>query len=256
MAFNFSPKIVTDGLVLALDAANPKSYVSGSTSWRDLSGTTVTGSLINGTGFDSANGGSLLFDGINDYVALQAVNLSSTNKITISFFCRLLSYTEVPGSTKIILEVSTNFNNTTTGLYIGYAEDSSPADYFSTFPISISLKGDVGYNIAGFNKNLVNDLKWHHWTCVFDKSQSGAAPQETFLYIDGVYQTASILPPARRLDNTNNFGNDIINIGGFRPTSSLPSNILLSNLQIYNRALSATEVLQNYNALKGRFGLT
>ena len=58
MAFNYSPKIVTNGLVLCLDAANPKSYVSGSTKWNDLSKNYLNGTLTNGPTFNSANGGS------------------------------------------------------------------------------------------------------------------------------------------------------------------------------------------------------
>lgn len=246
--------IVTDGLVLALDAANGKSYVSGSTVWRDLSGTSVSGSLVNGPAYSSENLGNIAFDGINDYVTLQAINLSLTNKITICFFCKILSYVETVLQGKIILEISANFNNSTTGLYIAYADDSNTL-FSSTFPISLNLKGDVGYNLSGFNKNLVNDLKWHHWTCVFDKSQTGVDPQETFLYIDGIYQNPTLVPSAiYRTDNTNNFGNNIINIG-LRPPSTAPSNVAISNLQLYNRVLSASEVLQNYNAMKSRFNL-
>jgi hypothetical protein len=68
MAFNYSPKVVTDGLVLYLDAANPNSYVSGSTTWRDISRGGSNGTLINGPTYSSANGGSIVFDGTNDYV--------------------------------------------------------------------------------------------------------------------------------------------------------------------------------------------
>ena len=68
MATYYSPKIVTDGLVLVLDAGNIKSYRSGSTSWFDLSGSTTTGSLVNGPTFNGGNGGSIVFDGTNDRV--------------------------------------------------------------------------------------------------------------------------------------------------------------------------------------------
>ena len=71
MAFNFSPKVVTDGLVLYLDAANPKSIVSGSTIWTDLSRGGNNGTLIGGPTFNSGNGGSIVFDGSNDYVSVS-----------------------------------------------------------------------------------------------------------------------------------------------------------------------------------------
>jgi hypothetical protein len=81
MAFIHSPKIVTDGLVLALDAGNVKSYASGSTTWLDKSGGGNNGTLINGPTFSSANGGSVVFDGTNDN-ALLPINFFSYPSLT------------------------------------------------------------------------------------------------------------------------------------------------------------------------------
>ena len=74
MSFSYSPKIITDGLVLYLDAANPYSYVSGSTVWNDISRGGNNGTLINGPTFSSANNGSIVFDGTNDYVINNTVS--------------------------------------------------------------------------------------------------------------------------------------------------------------------------------------
>ena len=63
MAFHYSPNIVSDKLVLYLDVANTRSYVSGSTIWNDLTPDLNNGTLINGPTFNSANGGSLVFNG-------------------------------------------------------------------------------------------------------------------------------------------------------------------------------------------------
>ena len=84
MAYNFSPKIVTDGLVLYLDAANTKSYVSGSTVWNDISRGGNNGSLINGPTFISGNGGSIVFDGVNNYVEFGDVLDLGTNSMTVN----------------------------------------------------------------------------------------------------------------------------------------------------------------------------
>ena len=70
MAFFRGANVVTDGLVLALDAANTKSYPGSGTTWRDMSGNNITGSLTNGPTFNSANGGSIVFDGTNDSVIM------------------------------------------------------------------------------------------------------------------------------------------------------------------------------------------
>jgi hypothetical protein len=67
MALSHSPSIVTDGLVLCLDAGNPKSYPGSGTTWTDLSGNGNNGTLVNGVGYSGDNLGSLSFDGVNDY---------------------------------------------------------------------------------------------------------------------------------------------------------------------------------------------
>ena len=91
MSFSYSPKVVTDGLVLYLDAANPKSYVSGSTAWNDVSRGGNNGTLTNGPTFNSANGGSIVFDGVNDYVALGNISslILANNQFTISYWLRM-----------------------------------------------------------------------------------------------------------------------------------------------------------------------
>ena len=78
MAFSYSPKIIVDGLVLYLDAANSYSYVSGSLNWNDLSRSQTSGSLINGPTFNSGNGGSIVFDGADDYVVIPNTSSSLT----------------------------------------------------------------------------------------------------------------------------------------------------------------------------------
>jgi hypothetical protein len=80
-----NPSIVTSGLVLYLDAANRKSYVSGSGVWRDLSGNNRTGTLTNSPGFSYANGGFIVFDGTNDYVS---INQTLSTPFTITSFVR------------------------------------------------------------------------------------------------------------------------------------------------------------------------
>ena len=130
------PKIVNDGLVLYLDASAPNSYSPyfTPTTWKDLSGNNNNnGTLTNGPTFNSGNGGSIVFDGVNDLVNIPSVNLSSTNVITISFFCKILNYRQITNSGNILIEITGNFNSQTTGAYIGFGEASTSA-FLSTFP--------------------------------------------------------------------------------------------------------------------------
>jgi len=86
MAFGNGPRIVTDGLVLSLDASDRNSYVSGSTTWADLSGNNNSGTLINGPTYSSANNGSLIFDGISNYVNCGYImNFSSSFTLELAF---------------------------------------------------------------------------------------------------------------------------------------------------------------------------
>ncbi len=244
--------IVTDGLIFNVDCSQKSSYPGSGTTWYDLSGNGNDGTLINGPTFSSANGGSIVLDGVNDIVNFGNVNLSTTNKVSVSFWCKILAYTETPGSGKVIFEVTTNFNSSQTGFLISYADDSNPS-FLGQYPLLLALNGNSGYTIPAFNKNLVNDLQWHHYVCIFDKSQT-LANDECKLYLDGSLRTPIFYPGGLMSNNTNNFGNDPLFIGG-RTGPVAPSNVQIPNLLIYNRVLTQAEVTQNFNAQKSKFGL-
>lgn len=241
----YGPKIVTNGLVLCLDAADKNSYSGSGTSWINLSGNSGNGTLTNGPTFNSSNGGTIIFDGTNDYAVTSNINLSNTSAVSVDLWVKILNYVEIAGNAEILFELSNNFNGEITGFAATFGDNSGGA---SNFPIGLLLKGDVGYNISYFSRTLVNDLNWHHWCCIFDKTQT---TQEAFLYIDGVSRTS--IPSGYSSNNTNNFGNLPFYIGG--RAASLNSNVQLSNIKIYNRVLSASEILQNFNTTKNRFGI-
>jgi len=78
MGIAYNPRIVTDGLVLSLDAANTKSYPGSGTTWTDLSGNGNNGTLVNGPTYSGSNGGVIVLDGVNDYIDIP-INLSTSN---------------------------------------------------------------------------------------------------------------------------------------------------------------------------------
>jgi hypothetical protein len=84
MGIAYNPRTITDGLVLCLDAANPKSYPGSGTTWTDLSGRGNTGTLVNGVGYSASNGGALSFDGVDDYVQFSTVSVQ-----TVCFWGRM-----------------------------------------------------------------------------------------------------------------------------------------------------------------------
>jgi hypothetical protein len=221
MAFNYSPKVITDGLVLYLDAANQYSYVSGSTSWNDISRGGNNGTLVNGPTYSSANGGSIVFDGTNDYVSIPYSNIISTpTSFTLSIWVKILS---TPAGYRGLMVIG---RDTGTWYSIYYA-----SGYF--------VMATSGGNV--FSPNPIVIGNWYN--VVFT-----AAGSTGLLYENGVQvQTRSYTPPS-------------ISTGSNFYIGSATSGMEFSNSNIalaseYNRALSATEVLQNYNATKTRFGL-
>ena len=215
--------------------------------WYDLSGNASNCTLTNGPTSNVSNKGNILFDGVDDYGSTGNVDLSNTNVMSVDMWVKVVNYRETALYSNIVLEFSSNFNNVTTGFGVSIGDDSNPV-FGGTYPISLAVKGDVGYNVNYWDKTLVNNLGWHHWCCIFDKSQT---TPETFLYIDGISRTGNAT--IYNSNNTNNFGNLPFYFGGRSATYN--SNIQLSNVKIYNRALNNAEILQNYEATKTRFGL-
>jgi len=241
MSNKYGPKIVTDGLVLCLDAAYKKSYPGSGTTWYDSSGYDNHVTLINNPTF---NGSDISFDGTNDTArTINNLNLSNTNAVSVDYFCKINTY---GGNTGIIaVELTSNFNSYSEGFYAGFNDGVS-----DTKPIVIAVRGSSGYNVSYWPKTLVNDAQWHHWCCIIDKSQSGA---ETFLYIDGIYREGTFT--SYNANNTNNFGSGHKLYFAARNNTSYYANYNLSNFKFYNRALSASEIFQNYKMMKGRYNL-
>lgn len=226
MAFNYSPKIVTDGLVLCLDAANPRSYASGSTSWLDLSRSQNNGSLVNGPTFNSANGGSIVFDGVDDYCFMTG--FSTANFMTLCCWFR----TSVQQNNKYVVAFGKNLTGNN-GFDLTF-QDIQIGSYIAT----------TG---AGGGANLYTttyyDNQWHNLVTSYDGSAAKT-------YYDGVLvATRSGMSGNLDIEATKR-----LNIGSW-VNNGVNANCRISSVIIYNRALLSQEVLQNYNALKGRYGL-
>lgn len=224
MAFNFSPKIVTNGLVLHLDAASRKSYVSGSTTWNDLSRSQVNGTLVNGVAFNSANAGSIVFDGVDDRCDM--------NYIT---------------PTTYTIEVSVVFTGLTTGqrAIVDYGNIAgTPIRLYLTDSV-IKLQHGPGFGEAGLlSLSTVTTNTFYGITATYGLG-SGS------LYVNTVLQSQSALPTSQQVTSLFALAN--------KPSGSAsqisPLTCRISNLKIYNRALTQQEITQNYNATKGRYGL-
>lgn len=220
------PRIVKDGLVLYLDAGNKNSYSSGST-WYDLLNT-YDGILTNGAQFDSDM--SISFDGSNDYVNLGDLDISSSFTLSIWFkgnttqtsqFCGLFNKSN-----------SNNFGNW--GLY---GDSSSTYVRFGFVNTSNSQR-----EISNSSYSDIKSNTWVNYVGTYDFSNLR-------LYRNGI-QIASKSESTNPISN-----NEIASIGYRVAANNYAYSGLVSNASIYNRALSSQEVIQNYNAMKNRFGL-
>ena len=234
------PDIVTNGLVLNLDAGNPFSYLSGSsgTTWTNTVAvsSSISGTLVNGTSYSN---GSMVFDGTNDYVdcsLLSNLFSNTSQNLTYSFWIKPTSISTI----RILFNVfTTGFNGGRVFTLINTAGTYSiqAALYISASP---SNRAEIACNIP----NIMGT--WANFSIVWDGSNYA-------IYMNGSELTYSSRTTLS--SSATGLGNSPVRIGAdnslFNPT--FLGNI--SNTQIYNRALSAAEITQNFNALRGRYGI-
>jgi len=228
-----APPIITNGLILNLDAANNKSYPGTGTAWRDLSGNNNTGTLTNSPTFSRDGGGSIVFNGSNTGVSLSGTTLS-LNQMTISSWNFSVNYVQ----NGFLFEKTTN--GTVNTQYSLFLDGGSQAIYYRTQGLSTTDLAITTVTSAGVINN-----QWNNFVATFDGTNKR-------IYINGVLKTTSA-----NLTGTvtaNNTGAAYIGIYG--SFAGYPFNGKIGTTQIYNRALTAQEIQQNYNALKSRFNLS
>jgi hypothetical protein len=218
--------IVQDGLVLNLDAAVDASY-SGGTTWRDLAGSN-NGTFINmdGTNFSSDNGGLLSFDGSNEKIEIQDnSSLDITSEISLEAW---VYATKSNGIQNVICKSSNTQNNA----YIFPRTNNGWTQ--CTFYLNINGWKQLAASWPSRNQ-------WHHTIGVY-----GGGYQR--IYING--QQSAITSRTGSISTNSN----PLTLG-VQPGYSEWFGGSISNARVYNRALTATEVLQNYNATRHRFGV-
>jgi hypothetical protein len=216
MSLSHSPKIVTNGLVLCLDAADKKSYPGTGNTWFDRSGNGNNGALTNGPTFSSSNGGNIVFDGSNDYI---------NNPLTKTINCTFSCWARIN-----VLNNAMLFNAGINGLgpdlffyngFISWNTWDGDVNKFSTIPAS-AINGN-----------------FHHYVVVNDSATNAK------LYYDGNLLGTAIYKNAA--------GNTNLTIGG--NIDSFQWNGSISNFLVYNKLLTPQEILQNFNATRGRYGI-
>ena len=222
------PDIITDGLVLHLDAADKKSYPGSGTTWYDRSGNGNNGSLVNGVGYVGTNGGSLVFDGTNDYGSISnSSSLRPPTELTFSMWAKANSYTA--GWVRLFGQ-----NPYSQGGYLIFLETGGKLIRALHYPNGSEVRCNTGYSIS--------TTQFTHITFTF---KMGDAIRS---YFNGVASTTAALSSGTFSYNTSNPF-----LFGYAGVNWFNGNI--AQVKIYNRALTADEIKQNFNATKGRFNL-
>ena len=217
--------IVRSGLILDLDAGMNASFNNTGTAWNDLSGNGNNGTLVNGPTYSSVNGGSIVFDGSNDYVSFTS-NPPLTNQISVDVWVNLTATT--PNGSGWILGREGSYRLT-------YASSSFQWVCATVNNGWYTAGTPVGANLTTTN-SIINVVG------TYDGSNNR-------IYVNGILiSTGSAI------------SGNILTTGNYYLVRSDAGNIDYGKLnmyshKLYNRSLSAAEILQNYNALKHRFGL-
>jgi hypothetical protein len=240
MSLGHGASIVRDGLVLYLDATNPKSYPGSGTTWKDLSGNGNNGTLVNGPVFNSLNLGNIAFDGTNDHASFVSDPLQNiTQSITIEFVSLLISNTVDVRVPPIITRGSTlSSGGSLSHTLVYYA--GSTSNLVSIFG---NTNGTAGSTVR--TPYVLNTIE--HYSVTYDGSAvslykngeiKDTANQTGIIYNTGQQPTA--------------IGRDVrYSIG----TAGRMLNGRVFNMKIYNRALTAAEITQNFEATRSRYGI-
>jgi hypothetical protein len=228
---NIPVPLITANLVMNLDASNSSSYPGSGTTWTDLSGNGNNGTLTNGPTYSSANGGSIVFDGTNDYVNC-GTGLAQSGSWTISGFVKC----SVSSAQAIILQRS--------GPSPTYLQNYE-IFVLATNKFACGADADSYKRVESTTTMVTNT--WYFVTGLYDSTTKILS-----IYINGNLENSS----TALVGNPTSTGTQYVTLGagdGLEIGNRLTGNI--SKALIYNRALSAAEILQNFNSLRGRYGI-
>jgi hypothetical protein len=223
MGLNHSPRIITDGLVLCLDAANAKSYPGSGTTWTDLSGNGNTGTLTNGPTFNANNAGTIVFDGTDDFIQCSG----SITVTAATFVCWIR-------------------RNGSQGTYDGILFSRGT----SVTGMAYYTSDQLGYTW----NNAINTYDWSSGLTIPNLTWCMVAISVTSTTATAyLCQASGITTATNTVSHTSTVIDDIkIGVDEF---SGRYSSGNIAQASLYNRALSATEIQQNFNALRGRYGI-
>lgn len=231
MGLNHGTNIVKDGLVFYVDAANQRSYPGSGTTWTTLKGSNNV-TLLSGPTFSSDDLGSIVFDGIDDNAQIEG-NPGVTQNIfnaTANSVCAWVYNTDLSRDATVV--------GLWSGQYILYMDTDGTGDGYRVLYATGAGNRGTSHN----NVNAIQD-QWQYVVSTFSNTAVS-------LYVDGALIQTTTFSSTTMTTSTNN-----IAIGADQPNGARDWPGRISNVSFYDKALTAQEVKQNYNTLKGRFGL-
>ena len=239
MGTNVRQNIVTNGLVLYLDAGNRMSYTSGSTTWSDLSGFQRNTSLINTPTWNSQ--GYFTFNGTSNYISGSATTFGLDGNVGFSLQSTVMILDSTKRNPIIVNQVGPN--------YQGFSIELGTAAGFWTNTIRVSLVGSPSNTSfdARYGTNLITNNQIYVVSAVVDYTN-----KTVDVYLNGVLQTKTSFSTPTTPNNWNVNQQFFL---GAQPSDSIYGNMRYYNLMMYKTLLSPQEINQNYNALKTRYGL-
>lgn len=241
MSVSYNSKIVTDGLVTYLDAANPKSYSGSGTTWNDLSGNGYHATIYNSATYDS-NIKAFVLDNTDDYIRLNTglnlETLGASYNFTIMFGAKKLYYGTGGNNNGNSNLINASNNGYTTGWRVTESNQGTPGNAFSG-----TARYGIGAPDTGSTITISDTIANRTSIVAFARSAT-----QFYAFLNGITKT-EVETNTSYVAGTNN---------GYVGTASNGVGKFAGNIHfimIYNRALSAAEIQQNFSALRGRFGV-
>lgn len=233
MGTSYNPKIITNGLIVHLDAANKKSYSGSGSTWIDLTKNKYNFTTYGSPTYSISNNGIITFAKASSQYADYSTSFPSLSNWTVESWVK---FTTTPASSSNVTTVVTGNYNGVSNLNFCIGTSNSPTDY----TIRAAFFNGAWRQSSGHTPTAG---VWYSYTGTYDGTN-------IILYVNGL------------LFNSTAYTGTSQSGGGIRVARRWDDIVTASNLldgavpvvRIYNRALSASEILQNYNATKGRFG--
>lgn len=227
--------IVTSGLILNLDAGNPLSYSGSGTTWTDLSTSSNNSVLTNGVSYNSANSGSLIFDGVNDYtISNNNIGITLNQSRTIDIWFKVSNLT----SRKVLCSFGTYDTRKLCNLEINSIMGTN-YPYFAGFSNDAYISETIPINT------------WYNLSFTYNSGDFIDGVDGIKMYLNGVQKTISF--PFGNLSLQTGDSKFYVGYEGAGARNPMTGNI--GAVHVYNTALTSSDILVNFNALKSRYGL-